>query len=277
LVVIDYSLKRIRVKVSPRSLRIEQGSAARFICSDNSETTSTLTWTYDGNKLPKEAIVRNGILTIANVQRKHSGLYRCSGSNQYSSDVVTAQLSVGVIVKPQASISPSYQAVDIGATVKFRCSATGYPVPKITWKRGSSKSLQNRASSNNAYLTIRDIETEDEGEYYCFVSNRGGTVSRRVMLYVREADSVPNVSLDETEKRTRIGTTAVFTCTISGYNTKLSWTRQNGILPYRSNVQNGILTIPDVRFSDQDLYKCTGENVYGKKSATVKLLVIRGR
>ena len=81
---------------TPKSLRIEMGGTARFMCSGNSETTSTIMWSRDGgDNLPNEAVVSNGVLTIPNVQRQHSGLYTCTGSNQYSTDKVSVQLSVG--------------------------------------------------------------------------------------------------------------------------------------------------------------------------------------
>lgn len=76
-------------------MRIEQGGIARFYCKDESQTTSTVEWSNDGGKLPKEASVNRGVLTISDVHRRHSGLYTCFGSNQHSTDRVTVQLHVG--------------------------------------------------------------------------------------------------------------------------------------------------------------------------------------
>ena len=83
------------MNVSPKTLRIDQGNDARFICSASSETTSTVQWSRDSDILPSEAVVQNGLLTIKNVKRKHSGLYTCTGSNQHSVDKVSVHLRVG--------------------------------------------------------------------------------------------------------------------------------------------------------------------------------------
>ena len=83
------------MNVSPKTLRIDQGNDARFICSARSETTSTVQWSRDSDILPSEAVVQNGLLTIKNVKRKHSGLYTCTGSNQHSVDKVSVHLRVG--------------------------------------------------------------------------------------------------------------------------------------------------------------------------------------
>lgn len=89
-------MEPIRAKVTPKSMRIEQGGVARFLCRGLSQLTSTIRWNRDGNqKLPNEAIVNHGVLTIPNVQRRHSGLYTCTASNQYTTDRVSAQLRVG--------------------------------------------------------------------------------------------------------------------------------------------------------------------------------------
>lgn len=85
----------ILLKVTPSSMRIDKGGIARFYCKDNSETTSTVNWVKDSGELPQEATTNRGVLTITNVQQKHSGLYTCVGSNQHSSDRVTVQLKVG--------------------------------------------------------------------------------------------------------------------------------------------------------------------------------------
>ena len=92
---IGYQVDPIHLKITPKSMRIDQGGIARFYCKDNSETTSTIDWISETGDLPKEATTNRGVLTIVNVQRKHSGLYTCIGSNQHSTDRVTVQLKVG--------------------------------------------------------------------------------------------------------------------------------------------------------------------------------------
>ena len=95
-------------------------------------------------------------------------------------------LTFSVLEPPRASVSPSYETVDIGDSIEFRCSVTGYPTPTITWKRGGGrKLLPDTATTEGAYLRLKHIQSEDEGDYICTAKNDGGVVRRRGLLYVR--------------------------------------------------------------------------------------------
>jgi len=65
-----------------------------------------------------------------------------------------------------------------GSDVVLRCKATGKGTLNYQWRR-LSQSLPNsaRLSDNNKALTIRNISTDDNGEYYCEVDNGGTSVS----------------------------------------------------------------------------------------------------
>lgn len=41
------------------------------------------------------------------------------------------------------------------------------------------------AKIDGSILLLRDIQSEDEGDYLCTVKNGGGTVTRKALLYVR--------------------------------------------------------------------------------------------
>lgn len=92
---------------------------------------------------------------------------------------------------PRASVSPPYETVDIGDSIEFRCSVTGYPTPTVTWKRGSGgKILPNTALIDGAYLRLERIQSDDEGDYVCTAENDGGVVKRRGLLYVRGNETI---------------------------------------------------------------------------------------
>lgn len=90
-----------------------------------------------------------------------------------------------MIEPPRVTINPSYRTVDIGESIEFQCSATGYPPPTVTWIRGSGKIIPRAAKIDGSNLVLRDIQSEDEGDYICTVTNRGGSVTRKALLYVR--------------------------------------------------------------------------------------------
>lgn len=275
LLVLGHKMEPIRAKVTPKSMRIEQGGVARFLCRGLSQLTSTIRWNRDGNqKLPNEAIVNHGVLTIPNVQRRHSGLYTCTASNQYTTDRVSAQLRVGVVVPPQASVQPSYQTVDIGDNIKFRCSINGYPAPKISWKRGHGKAMLDNVEITDNSLRIKNIVIGNEGSYQCIATNRGGSVTRRAVLYVRGPNSLPTILIQPSERYAKPGSLVRFLCSISGSSAEITWRKSNGKLPLRSFIRNGELQISSVAHVDQGLYTCSAKNAYGTVHATAKLVVL---
>ena len=95
--IIERQVSPIKVNVTPKSLRIAEGSSALFLCTANTVfITYTRSWTKDGYRLlPQNAKVFDGTLAFHNAKRSDSGVYTCSASNQLSVDSATVVLSVG--------------------------------------------------------------------------------------------------------------------------------------------------------------------------------------
>ena len=89
--------------------------------------------------------------------------------------------------------------------------------------------------------------------------------------------TIPTASITETEIRIRTGSVASFKCIVTGKDVISIWSKENGLLPYRSNTQNGVLIIPSVTYSDEGVYICVGKNVYGEAQAKARLIVIDGK
>ena len=100
------------------------------------------------------------------------------------SPVVSLSLPL-VVIAPKASVTPPYQSVDVGASLKFRCAASGYPRPSISWMRGKDRAFPKRAEISGGTLRINNVQLEDEGDYHCTVENSGGETTRKAVLYVR--------------------------------------------------------------------------------------------
>ena len=91
-----------------------------------------------------------------------------------------------MISKPQISIWPLVQTVDVGMPVKFHCTAAGFPRPEIFWSReGSNEEERSYTISGNGIINIDRARITDEGEYACTARNDGGEVASKAVLYVR--------------------------------------------------------------------------------------------
>ena len=69
--------------------------------------------------------------------------------------------------------------------VLFRCLATGYPTPTITWRKdGQPLKLDIRhVLTKNGALNIIDPKFSDEGSYECVAQNSAGEIVSKAALY----------------------------------------------------------------------------------------------
>ena len=81
---------------------------------------------------------------------------------------------------PVFSLSPGSVNITANSLVSFLCSATGYPLPNLTWFKDNSEILSGaaeihtwqsgpfKASSN---LTLGGVSDHDTASYYCLATN----------------------------------------------------------------------------------------------------------
>ena len=74
----------------------------------------------------------------------------------------------------------------MGASVTFACAARGFPPPKITWRKQSSKLPVLRATiSDNNSLVITNIHRDDADTYICQAENVFGVKNAYATLVVQ--------------------------------------------------------------------------------------------
>lgn len=68
--------------------------------------------------------------------------------------------------------------------VLFRCIATGYPKPSITWRKDGKplESDTRHVMTENGALNIIDPKFSDEGSYECVAQNSAGLIVSKAAL-----------------------------------------------------------------------------------------------
>lgn len=72
-----------------------------------------------------------------------------------------------------------------GDTLELNCSSNGSPELLYSWSRNTSSGhymISINTTSNS--ITITNLTMDDEGVYYCIVSNEGGSSSHAVLVTV---------------------------------------------------------------------------------------------
>ncbi|XP_045030063.1 neurotrimin-like isoform X2 [Daphnia magna] len=130
-------------------------------------------------------------LIIRDVQSSDAGLYMCQLNTEPMTSH-TAYLSVTVPPDIVDSESSGDVMVTEGQNTTLRCSATGHPLPVITWRREDGRPIQNHALTvEGSVLHLTRIPRQHIGAYLCIASNGvPPSVSKRFMLRVQFPPSV---------------------------------------------------------------------------------------
>ncbi|XP_053206702.1 cell adhesion molecule DSCAML1-like [Panonychus citri] len=134
-------------KINPflPSIKPVIGGKTSFYCQSLSGSSPLhVTWFKDDKEIHDSSFIRiksnedPSVLIIETIQSSHSGNYTCRMSNKLGYDSYTTELLVQG--SPNWIEKPKDITAHSGDTLTVNCSASGYPKPKIEWKRlqGSS-------------------------------------------------------------------------------------------------------------------------------------------
>ncbi|XP_050039355.1 cell adhesion molecule Dscam1-like isoform X1 [Dermacentor andersoni] len=267
----------LRASVSPSRVSASIGHTLRLNCSATGYPVRELSWSKDARPLYASDRVKllfdDRVLVVNAVKRQDRGMYQCFVRNQFE----VAQAASEVILNDEPPVLESVFSESIhkpGGSVSLRCTATGNPLPQVTWdldgrhlpetiryRVGDYVTRDNRVVS---YVNISSVRPEDGGVYRCRAANDVGSVAHvaRVNVYgppaIRPMGNVTALS----------GGSLVVHCPVGGYPlTAIRWEREGRTLPsgHRQLVHaNGTLVLSEVnRKADEGTYECVAENGRG--------------
>ena len=157
---------------------------------------------------------------------------------------------------------------------------TGFPPPKITWRKVHDNLIQSRVFVKDGQFSIITVQKKDSGLYKCQASNHLGYDFAVTQLNVIELPyfTVRPPAQFETGKTLRKS----LNCQAAGHpKPTVTWLKVNSQLPIgRSMVSgNGTLMIWDSKEGDSGTYNCVASSgkFFRKAIASVKLTVKKGK
>uniref|UniRef100_A0A674JBM4 receptor protein-tyrosine kinase n=1 Tax=Terrapene triunguis TaxID=2587831 RepID=A0A674JBM4_9SAUR len=131
----------LQVKMKPKitrlpvNVKIIEGLKAVLPCTTMGNPKPSVSW-IKGETVLKEnariAVLESGSLRIHNVQREDAGHYRCVAKNSLGA-AYSKPVTMDVEVFARILKAPESHNVTFGSVVTLRCTATGIPVPTVTW------------------------------------------------------------------------------------------------------------------------------------------------
>ncbi|XP_032274647.1 muscle, skeletal receptor tyrosine-protein kinase isoform X4 [Halichoerus grypus] len=185
----------LQVKMKPKitrppiNVKIIEGLKAVLPCTTMGNPKPSVSWIKGDGALRENsriAVLESGSLRIHNVQKEDAGHYRCVAKNSlgtaYSKLV---KLEVEEESEPEQDTkvfarilrAPESHNVTFGSFVTLRCTATGIPVPTITWIENG-----NAVSSGSIQESVKDRVIDSRlqlfitkpGLFTCIATNKHG-------------------------------------------------------------------------------------------------------
>ncbi|XP_057578810.1 muscle, skeletal receptor tyrosine-protein kinase isoform X5 [Hippopotamus amphibius kiboko] len=175
----------LQVKMKPKitrppiNVKIIEGLKAVLPCTTMGNPKPSVSWIKGDSALrenSRTAVLESGSLRIHNVQKEDAGHYRCVAKNSLGT-AYSKLVKLEVEVFARILRAPESHNVTFGSFVTLRCTATGIPVPTITWIENG-----NAVSSGSIQESVKDRVIDSRlqlfitkpGLYTCIATNKHG-------------------------------------------------------------------------------------------------------
>ncbi|XP_062991782.1 vascular cell adhesion protein 1 [Elgaria multicarinata webbii] len=174
--------KHLNFSIHPATT-VQEGESVTLQCSAESNPAASII--IRRKSANKDVILdsQDGFVHISRVTPDDAGDYECEVKNEFGGSKMSGTLSVEYGPRnTTVSVTPS-NTVKKGEAVTMICSTYGKPTPNVSWR----KQLANgdlQLISEDATLTIENVEAEDMGHYHCEGVNWVGKDNKAVELIV---------------------------------------------------------------------------------------------
>ena len=181
-------------------------------------------------------------------------------------------ISFFLTVAPQLLLSPKRLMAEEKQNVTIACTATGQPLPSITWSKAVSSLPEDRSEVKKGTLKINSVTRNDSGIYICKAENILGSATDTAYLMI--FSPLQFKVRPPQEVTPMIGSSVHLPCVAeSDLKPTIAWTKDGkSSLPVESNVlQNGTLLIRNIKKSHAGSYTCRATNALTTIEAKVKI------
>ncbi|KRY90391.1 Basement membrane proteoglycan [Trichinella pseudospiralis] len=248
--------------VQPQQQTIQIGQPFQIRCSAPGSPPPTITWQKEGDALPHDVELFDGILRQT-----------LTALNEHLHELLLKKARVS---RPQALVNPNELRVSSGERAQFQC----YSPADVTYEwRAATGPLREGIEVSGGNLVFRTAQPQDSGYYYCTVRNPYGEDSITARLIVEDGMQKPRPFVEPSVLTVKVGDPAEFHCTADATPPPvITWGWSIPAGPLRPGIEQdrGRIYITNARKTDEGTYFCTASNQYGTESVPVTLYVEDG-
>uniref|UniRef100_A0A1I8JVM3 Uncharacterized protein n=1 Tax=Anopheles quadriannulatus TaxID=34691 RepID=A0A1I8JVM3_ANOQN len=224
---------------------------------------------------PRVRLVNGYSLQIRDAVPQDAGDYICQIAMLDPREITH---SVEILVPPKIThvTSGGHLQVRKGSPVRLECSATGNPMPNITWTRKNNLLPNGEEQFTNPVYVIENMDRHKGGTYICTANNGVGQVATsQIILHVLYP---PEISVENPTVYSGEGQEAMLVCIVHGESQpEVLWHKDTMQIDQteRHVIENRgarhTLIIRKVHPQDFGNYSCIADNQLGKTRKTVTL------
>uniref|UniRef100_A0A1I8MIM1 Ig-like domain-containing protein n=2 Tax=Musca domestica TaxID=7370 RepID=A0A1I8MIM1_MUSDO len=222
-------------------------------------------------------------LRIRDVQESDRGWYMC----QINTDPMKSQVGYLDVVVPPDIIdfqTSNDMVVEVGTNISLTCTATGLPLPTITWRREKDLPLYVESgryvySMEGQNLTLPHVSRDTMGAYLCIASNGvPPTVSKRISVVV---NFPPTIFTRYDIIYVGYGQKVTLECISESHPASVNyWLKDKEFIQggsYETFSVNGIykmvmrLVVRPLKAKDFGEYRCVAKNMLGEMEQIITL------
>lgn len=220
-------------------------------------------------------------LNLHKIQDDDAGHYQCVVTNEFGS-AFSNRSKVNVYVFPVFIKKPVDITVKAGQPAKLQCSASGQPLPHLSWHKDgddfpAARERRMYVLPKDDQFFIASTRNTDEGVYTCRAENDAGIITANATVTILETPDF--IRPMEDEKNTQVGDTSVLECMASGSpRPKLQWLKDSQPLVetprHFFTADNQLLIVVETTWEDAGTYTCEMSNTLGIMRGVTRLKVI---
>ncbi|CAJ1075304.1 uncharacterized protein LOC109989268 [Xyrichtys novacula] len=188
---LDLGLEELQLNVSSQEYNINVLYGPELSCPSTytaqEHSPHNLTCTVEGYPQPNTTWYKDGeeVELPKYLTRSDAGQYIITASNNLLT--VNLSLDITVLYPPSPIVELEDSEVEVGSTVRLKCSSTGKPRPKYSWDYYRTDNVEENNEDGVSYLLITNSSTHNMGLYKCHAWNDMGNVSATARVTVKGA------------------------------------------------------------------------------------------